>query len=141
MFHSDTPGSHLQLQHCWNHNNHVGRWLTNFRATWDPKCDYRFVCGSMTYPRKVNNSLHCEIMCIYCNFRLNFFPFVIMSGPDLTWLINSKPQFAPLSTSIPAETYLLEGTAVAECLYGNDLRYTHFTLDTKDCLFMIDWNY
>lgn len=58
-----------------------------------------------------------------------------MSGPDLTWLINSELQFAPLSTSIPAEVYLLEGTTVAECLYGNDLHYMCTTQRTKDYLF------
>jgi WD40 repeat protein len=35
----------------YQHNNQTGRWLTNFRATWDPKSDKRFVIGSMLRPR------------------------------------------------------------------------------------------
>ena len=35
------------------HDNQVGRWLTNFRATWDPKFDSYAVVGSMKQPRKV----------------------------------------------------------------------------------------
>lgn len=35
------------------HDNQTGRWLTNFRATWDPKFDSYAVIGSMRYPRQV----------------------------------------------------------------------------------------
>ena len=36
------------------HDNQTGRWLTNFRATWDPKNDNTFVIGSMKQPRGVD---------------------------------------------------------------------------------------
>ena len=38
------------------HDNQVGRWLTNFRATWDPKFDSYAVVGSMKQPRQVRLS-------------------------------------------------------------------------------------
>lgn len=36
------------------HNNFTGRWLTTFRACWDPKTDNCFVCGSMSQPRQID---------------------------------------------------------------------------------------
>ncbi|XP_066936595.1 WD repeat-containing protein 76-like [Clytia hemisphaerica] len=36
------------------HDNHTGRWLTPFRATWDPKTENCFVIGSMGHPRKLD---------------------------------------------------------------------------------------
>ena len=39
------------------HDNHVGRWLTSFRATWDPKFDKYAVVGSMKRPRQVGKLL------------------------------------------------------------------------------------
>ena len=36
------------------HDNQVGRWLTSFRATWDPKFEKYAVVGSMRRPRQVN---------------------------------------------------------------------------------------
>nr|XP_028561959.1 WD repeat-containing protein 76 isoform X1 [Podarcis muralis] len=35
------------------HNNYTGRWLTRFRAIWDPKRDDCFVVGSMSRPRQI----------------------------------------------------------------------------------------
>ena len=35
------------------HNNQTGRWLTPFRARWDPSSDDHFVVGSMEHPRQV----------------------------------------------------------------------------------------
>ncbi|KAL8197343.1 UNVERIFIED_CONTAM: hypothetical protein K2H54_020745 [Gekko kuhli] len=35
------------------HNNNTGRWLTRFRAEWDPKRDDCFVVGSMSRPREI----------------------------------------------------------------------------------------
>ena len=29
------------------HDNQVGRWLTNFRAVWDPKSDEHYMVGKM----------------------------------------------------------------------------------------------
>ena len=47
------------------HDNQVGRWLTNFRATWDPKFDSYAVVGSMKQPRQVRLSYVCgfSIVC------------------------------------------------------------------------------
>ncbi|KAM7436162.1 WD repeat-containing protein 76 [Porites harrisoni] len=39
---------------CFRHDNQVGRWLTNFRATWDPKFDSYAVVGSMKQPRQID---------------------------------------------------------------------------------------
>jgi WD40 repeat protein len=36
------------------HDNQTGRWLTNFKAMWDPKRDDVFVVGSMKRPRQVS---------------------------------------------------------------------------------------
>ncbi|XP_048418568.1 WD repeat-containing protein 76 [Stegostoma tigrinum] len=35
------------------HNNFTGRWLTKFRAVWDPKRDDCFIVGSMARPRQI----------------------------------------------------------------------------------------
>ncbi|OXB62825.1 hypothetical protein ASZ78_008043 [Callipepla squamata] len=35
------------------HNNNTGRWLTRFRAVWDPKQEQCFVVGSMARPRQI----------------------------------------------------------------------------------------
>nr|XP_008118629.2 PREDICTED: WD repeat-containing protein 76 [Anolis carolinensis] len=35
------------------HNNNTGRWLTRFRAVWDPKREDCFVVGSMSRPRRI----------------------------------------------------------------------------------------
>ncbi|KAK3103121.1 hypothetical protein FSP39_016628 [Pinctada imbricata] len=36
-----------------NHDNHTGRWLTNFRPTWHPTREDLFVVGSMARPRQI----------------------------------------------------------------------------------------
>ncbi|XP_061232569.1 WD repeat-containing protein 76 [Neopsephotus bourkii] len=36
-----------------SHNNNTGRWLTRFRAVWDPKQEHCFVVGSMAHPRQI----------------------------------------------------------------------------------------
>ncbi|XP_009071893.1 PREDICTED: WD repeat-containing protein 76, partial [Acanthisitta chloris] len=35
------------------HNSNTGRWLTRFRAIWDPKQEHCFVVGSMAQPRRI----------------------------------------------------------------------------------------
>ncbi len=35
------------------HNNHTGRWLTNFRAIWHPAREDVFAVGSMEQPRRM----------------------------------------------------------------------------------------
>lgn len=39
---------------CFRHDNQVGRWLTSFRATWDPKFEKYAVVGSMRRPRQID---------------------------------------------------------------------------------------
>ncbi|XP_078366574.1 WD repeat-containing protein 76-like isoform X1 [Oculina patagonica] len=39
---------------CFRHDNQTGRWLTNFRAMWDPKFDKYAVVGSMRRPRQID---------------------------------------------------------------------------------------
>lgn len=38
---------------CCSHDNHVGRWLTGFRAAWHPAREDVFTVGSMSKPRQV----------------------------------------------------------------------------------------
>ena len=47
------------------HDNQVGRWLTNFRATWDPKFDSYAVVGSMKQPRQVRLSEVCGFSIVW----------------------------------------------------------------------------
>ena len=47
------------------HDNQVGRWLTNFRATWDPKFDSYAVVGSMKQPRQVRFSHLCGFSIVW----------------------------------------------------------------------------
>ena len=47
------------------HDNQVGRWLTNFRATWDPKFDSYAVVGSMKQPRQVRLSEVCSFSIVW----------------------------------------------------------------------------
>ncbi|NXY38279.1 WDR76 protein, partial [Pomatorhinus ruficollis] len=53
------------------HNNNTGRWLTRFRAIWDPKQEHCFLVGSMAQPRQIQlfqdtgNLLHS-----FCNVEL-----------------------------------------------------------------------
>ncbi|NXR65481.1 WDR76 protein, partial [Rhadina sibilatrix] len=35
------------------HNNNTGRWLSRFRAVWDPKQEHCFLVGSMAQPRQI----------------------------------------------------------------------------------------
>lgn len=39
---------------CFRHDNRVGRWLTSFRAAWDPKFEKYAVVGSMRRPRQID---------------------------------------------------------------------------------------
>ncbi|CAH3160220.1 unnamed protein product [Porites evermanni] len=50
------------------HDNQVGRWLTNFRATWDPKFDSYAVVGSMKQP----NSFETTVISQRRNFFLPY---------------------------------------------------------------------
>ncbi len=45
--------SDIQLSQTIRHNNHTGRWLTNFRPEWIPGRDDLFIVGSMVHPRQV----------------------------------------------------------------------------------------
>ena len=47
------------------HDNQVGRWLTNFRATWDPKFDSYAAVGSMKQPRQVRLSYVCGFSIVW----------------------------------------------------------------------------
>lgn len=37
-----------------HHDNHVGRWLTNFVPIFHPKCEDLIICGSMNRNRRVS---------------------------------------------------------------------------------------
>ncbi|XP_046559731.1 WD repeat-containing protein 76-like [Haliotis rubra] len=53
IFDSSEMKSDLPLKKCIRHDNHVGRWLTKFRATWHPAREDLFVVGSMARPRQI----------------------------------------------------------------------------------------
>ena len=44
----------MKIRHTIRHKNYVGRWVTTFRPTWDPKTDNVFSSGSMREPRQVD---------------------------------------------------------------------------------------
>ncbi|XP_049790598.1 WD repeat-containing protein 76-like isoform X5 [Schistocerca nitens] len=48
-FRSEVPKVVMNIAH----NNHVGRWLTTFKAKWHPLREDAFVIGSMMHPRRV----------------------------------------------------------------------------------------
>lgn len=47
-------GPGISTKKSLSHNNHTGRWLTGFRATWHPTRDDVFVVGSMNRPREIS---------------------------------------------------------------------------------------
>uniref|UniRef100_A0A669PCM0 WD repeat-containing protein 76 n=1 Tax=Phasianus colchicus TaxID=9054 RepID=A0A669PCM0_PHACC len=50
------------------HNNNTGRWLTRFRAVWDPKQEQCFVVGSMARPRQIEVFQDTgELLHAFCN--------------------------------------------------------------------------
>ncbi|KAL4225515.1 WD repeat-containing protein 76 [Mactra antiquata] len=53
VFDSSEIGKHFTLKKSISHNNHTGRWLTPFRATWHPAREDVFVVGSMSRPRQI----------------------------------------------------------------------------------------
>ncbi|XP_053572132.1 WD repeat-containing protein 76 [Bombina bombina] len=53
VYDSSNMGSVAPLLKSIRHNNNTGRWLTRFRAAWDPKQEDCFVVGSMARPRQI----------------------------------------------------------------------------------------
>ena len=53
VFEHDGPAGMMESKVRLRHDNHTGRWLTNFRAVWDSKNEDYFVVGSMARPRQV----------------------------------------------------------------------------------------
>ncbi|XP_006883264.1 PREDICTED: WD repeat-containing protein 76 [Elephantulus edwardii] len=53
IFDSSCVSSRLPLLTTIRHNTNTGRWLTRFRAVWDPKQEDCVIVGSMAYPRRV----------------------------------------------------------------------------------------
>jgi len=46
-------GMKLEVSKAIRHNNHTGRWLTNFRPSWHPVVEEVFITGSMRRPREI----------------------------------------------------------------------------------------
>ncbi|XP_052064961.1 WD repeat-containing protein 76-like [Mytilus californianus] len=46
--------SDCKKEHSIIHDNHTGRWLTGFRATWHPTREDLFTVGSMSRPRQID---------------------------------------------------------------------------------------
>ncbi|XP_042639629.1 WD repeat-containing protein 76 [Orycteropus afer afer] len=53
IFDSSCISSQLPLLTTIRHNTITGRWLTRFRAVWDPKQEDCIIVGSMAYPRRI----------------------------------------------------------------------------------------
>ncbi|NP_001090070.1 WD repeat-containing protein 76 [Xenopus laevis] len=53
VYDSSSLCSEAPLLTAFRHNNNTGRWLTRFRAVWDPKQESCFVVGSMARPRQI----------------------------------------------------------------------------------------
>ncbi|OWF46751.1 WD repeat-containing protein 76 [Mizuhopecten yessoensis] len=53
VFDSSAPEKSLTTFKSFKHDNHVGRWLTGFRASWHPRREDLFVVGSMKRPRQI----------------------------------------------------------------------------------------
>ncbi|XP_049753631.1 WD repeat-containing protein 76 isoform X1 [Elephas maximus indicus] len=53
IFDSSCVSSQLPLLTTIRHNTNTGRWLTRFRAVWDPKQEDCIIVGSMAHPRRV----------------------------------------------------------------------------------------
>ncbi|XP_067411540.1 WD repeat-containing protein 76 isoform X2 [Emydura macquarii macquarii] len=53
VYDTSSLSSTIPLLTAIRHNNNTGRWLTRFRAIWDPKQDDCIVVGSMARPRQI----------------------------------------------------------------------------------------
>ncbi|XP_007472513.2 WD repeat-containing protein 76 isoform X1 [Monodelphis domestica] len=54
VFDTSCMVSNIPLLTRIRHNNNTGRWLTRFRANWDPKQEDCFIVGSMARPRSLD---------------------------------------------------------------------------------------
>ncbi|XP_068962021.1 WD repeat-containing protein 76 isoform X2 [Petaurus breviceps papuanus] len=54
VFDTSCMSSEIPLLTRVRHNNNTGRWLTRFRAVWDPKQEDCFIVGSMARPRSID---------------------------------------------------------------------------------------
>ncbi|XP_020864865.1 WD repeat-containing protein 76 isoform X2 [Phascolarctos cinereus] len=54
VFDTSSVSSKIPLLTRVRHNNSTGRWLTRFRAVWDPKQEDCFIVGSMARPRSID---------------------------------------------------------------------------------------
>ncbi|NWW77265.1 WDR76 protein, partial [Climacteris rufus] len=58
----------LLLSFPCSHNNNTGRWLSRFRAVWDPKQERCFLVGSMAQPRQIHAFQDTgELLHSFCN--------------------------------------------------------------------------
>ncbi|XP_052797921.1 WD repeat-containing protein 76-like isoform X2 [Mya arenaria] len=53
IFNSSVIDSNMKLRKSIPHNNHIGRWVTGFSASWHPAREDVFVVGSMNRPREI----------------------------------------------------------------------------------------
>jgi len=53
LYNVDSSMSDISLGRAIRHDNHTGRWLTGFRASWHPQRENLFVVGSMARPRQI----------------------------------------------------------------------------------------
>uniref|UniRef100_A0A8C3V3E1 WD repeat-containing protein 76 n=1 Tax=Catharus ustulatus TaxID=91951 RepID=A0A8C3V3E1_CATUS len=53
VYDTTSLSSSVTLLSSIRHNNNTGRWLTRFRAIWDPKQEHCFLVGSMAQPRQI----------------------------------------------------------------------------------------
>ncbi|XP_041320941.1 WD repeat-containing protein 76 isoform X2 [Pyrgilauda ruficollis] len=53
VYDTTSVSSTVTLLSSISHNNNTGRWLSRFRAIWDPKQEHCFLVGSLAQPRQI----------------------------------------------------------------------------------------
>ncbi|XP_041275020.1 WD repeat-containing protein 76 isoform X2 [Onychostruthus taczanowskii] len=53
VYDTTSVSSSVTLLSSISHNNNTGRWLSRFRAIWDPKQEHCFLVGSLAQPRQI----------------------------------------------------------------------------------------
>lgn len=81
VFDVESGGKFNQPVHSIRHDNYVTRWLTPFRATWNPQTDNCFISGSMQRPRQLD-MYGCGTGNELCSFSISHPDFVTISSTN-----------------------------------------------------------
>ncbi|KAK1339003.1 hypothetical protein QTO34_019672 [Cnephaeus nilssonii] len=88
IFDSSCISSQIPLLTTIWHNTNTGRWLTRFRAVWDPKQEDCVIVGSMAYPRRVEIFHETGSRCILSLVENAWFlcvPSMLCIQPGIFW--------------------------------------------------------